>query len=245
MRQIAYKSDIGERRRQFCEKARVHLLICQQRVHRAITEGAAARGQTIYCKPGCSACCSHYVTASLQEAEAIVHFLYENPEQLEQFLNQWRGWKERTEGEKRFVAVDRLKAGVKNGDGLSFVEFDNAQDIYRRLDIACPFLIENRCIIYPVRPMVCVNLASLTPPENCLSKSKIRPTYVTAPFTVTGPAPLPYFLGSQTRVIVASVPVIVFNLLLNGYLFMKHQLGIEEIEQELLKDPETFEALLK
>lgn len=103
------------------------------------------RGNTIYCRKGCSGCCSLNVHCSFTEILAILPLLSEQiittvasyAKQLQQLAN-------RTTELKSFLRLSRQQLGQ------------------------CPFLDENgSCQIYSVRPLSCRALLSTKEPHYC------------------------------------------------------------------------------
>jgi len=96
-----------------------------------IVEALRTGGVRIDCKSGCSWCCYYQVDALAPEIIAIAAYV------REQFT---------TEG---FNALKlRISESVNAAIGRTPLE-------YRALGKPCPMLVNNRCSIYPVRPIAC------------------------------------------------------------------------------------------
>jgi len=91
-RTIAYKGSVGKLREAFCANyatVKKNIILDIERNHR---QDAASLGKPISCSKGCSACCSLYIAASLQECECIVYYLYHHNETLRNFLRAYDAW---------------------------------------------------------------------------------------------------------------------------------------------------------
>lgn len=127
-------------------------------------------GKTISCKPHCGACCRQMVTISLPEAVKIADYVAEQPPERQQVLRD------------RFAAVVQKLEAVglldKNDPptGRSMVPPpgvppEQASDAlalaYFHLQMPCPFLEEESCSIYEIRPSICREYHVTSPAELC------------------------------------------------------------------------------
>lgn len=110
------------------------------------------------CTPGCSDCCYHPVVITRMEGLIIYTFVIEH--HLEHFfakiLNITRTIEEKL---PKLPSLDNEKL---------VQEFRKK---YFDLRIPCPFLFENKCVIYPVRPTNCVTYLFYGDPSTCKSDS--------------------------------------------------------------------------
>jgi Fe-S-cluster containining protein len=83
------------------------------------------------CRKGCSHCCHQSVMVTAPEVALAAKFLHDNLTEKEVLRLR-----------------DRVAARARQGDGL-----DNHERMDKR--IACAFLMEGTCSIYPVRPLQC------------------------------------------------------------------------------------------
>lgn len=84
------------------------------------------------CKAGCTAyCCRYLIAISPPEAFHVKKFL-ENT----------------STDEKLQIIREKIQSAATSASGLTWKQFINAR-------FSCPFLEQNRCLIYPARPMVC------------------------------------------------------------------------------------------
>ncbi len=124
---------------------------------------ALRNGVTVSCTKGCGACCRQLVPLSPPEAVFIC-------ELVESMAEPKKG-----EIKKRFsIIIDHLrKAGLLDNledpaDPLLY----GAEKEYFLQQIPCPFLENESCGIYEVRPSRCREYLVFTPPENCADPTK-------------------------------------------------------------------------
>jgi len=132
-----------------------------------IAEEAQAAGSPVSCKAGCAACCRQMVPLNLFEAEALMAWLQTLPEER------------RSELEGRFHrALSKLRdAGVidKVLDPQWGREEGFATGVamaYFNAFVACPFLENENCGIYSIRPLACREYMVTSPPELCQDPAK-------------------------------------------------------------------------
>lgn len=123
---------------------------------------AAQAGKSISCRAGCGACCRQLVPVSLFEAEALTAWIGTLPPP------------QRSELERRFhLALSALRdAGVleKVLDHESVLEQEQITQLgidYFHAGVACPFLENESCSIYPIRPLSCREYLVTSPAELC------------------------------------------------------------------------------
>ena len=97
----------------------------------ALWSDLATEAPAYACKKGCSWCCHQSVMVTAAEVLYAAKFLHDNLEESE--VKRLR---------------DHVAARAKQTDGL-----DNDQRMDQR--IACAFLMDDICTIYPVRPLQC------------------------------------------------------------------------------------------
>ncbi|MDF3129461.1 SEC-C metal-binding domain-containing protein [Kiritimatiellaeota bacterium B1221] len=244
VRKDAYRGRVGRERKRWCGK----FLTWKTQRLKKLTEDQRKAQKELECKiscfKGCNHCCSQFVGATLQEAEGIVHWLYDNNEKRKKFIRQYPKWREKVrKHESIFQAV--TEAGSRSfqnrGDKKLRDELLCKSQSYGMLDIKCPFLDDGACMIYPVRPFVCAAHSVTSPPEHCKATSNTPPLALNTEFNPgTPPA---YFRGDEKLTIYAPVPQMVFEILHGGYLYLKHIPGLRGLEAEVLADPEYFKAM--
>lgn len=123
-------------------------------------------GQRVSCRAGCSACCRQLVVVSPVEALA----LSEHVRRLEPATRRKieEGHRRHAQALARRPALVRLLGRFRAAGGyLDAPEADALEKAYWAEQIACPFLIHDRCAVYPARPFACREHLALSPPERC------------------------------------------------------------------------------
>jgi Fe-S-cluster containining protein len=143
-------------------------------------------GRKISCKAGCAACCRQMIPISIFEAEALTVWIRSLPEARQRELEQ------------RFHEVLRKLADAGLIDRLVsedwFAATETSQQmaldyLYQR--VACPFLEDESCSIYPIRPLSCREYAVTSPPEHCYDPATHK----------AAPVPLPlHFARALNRI---------------------------------------------
>jgi Fe-S-cluster containining protein len=171
-RKIAYLGLVGHLREEFCTGFIKKKQDFFEKLHRQQEEAVEAKNEKITCSSGCTHCCHLFVGASVQEAEAIVYYLYRNEEKLAQFLKTYPAWRARVKesGDLFRKQPQENKRTDVNSGGQNLNSKVGDLAAYARLHIPCPFLQDNVCSIYEVRPFVCAGLVVTTPPEWCAPK---------------------------------------------------------------------------
>ena len=236
-RKAAYAGETGRRRRQFCIDYTAYKKTGLAQAETMLKERAAAEGATLSCKKGCSYCCRVYVFATLQEAECISHYLYEHEDALNRFLEAYRGWRRGLGLFERKLArlgqaLARSLAGELSGGEQARFQADIIEYAMRK--VPCPFLAENACSIYEVRPFVCAAVAASTPPDWCSvdSESVGRAKHFKLEFNLENE--MPYFMPTRSPIVFGCMPELVHNILSGGYCFLADVAGLGE--QQRLKD---------
>jgi Fe-S-cluster containining protein len=127
-------------------------------VDQAVRE-VEAKGEHISCRKGCGACCRQLVPITPVEAHRLRDLVNSLPEPR------------RTHVHARFAEARRrlAEAGMleKLEHGLAGEPLRPFGLEYFRQRIACPFLEEESCSIYPDRPMACREYLVTSPAEHC------------------------------------------------------------------------------
>lgn len=123
-------------------------------------------GKSVSCRAGCGACCSQLVPVSRTEAMLVREWVDSRPAEEALAIRE------------RFAsAIDRLRAAglynrLGNRSAAATQESVRALGLdYFKAGCACPFLVEDSCSIYPVRPMKCREYLVTSPAENCREPS--------------------------------------------------------------------------
>jgi Fe-S-cluster containining protein len=122
------------------------------------------------CKEGCDYCCYQSIEVLNWEADLIENYVKNNLtiEILEQVKENHKNW------------IEFYNDNTPDVEILSIKEaFEDFIDVIDNHNLACPFLIDKRCSIYPVRPISCRTHFVQDSPELC-KKNKLRPACQTS-----------------------------------------------------------------
>jgi hypothetical protein len=235
---IAYLGLIGRRRRDFCQKFTEKKTGYLASTRQAQINRAAEKGKVITCQKGCRFCCCAYVEAWLQECEAIVYHLYQNPAKMAAFLQKYPTWRQKVHTGGDLYRQCRSSSATNQGTG----EFDDkSRGDYYQQQIACPFLDEaGSCAIYEVRPYSCAALFSLTPTQYCQPGSAYEAEAYRA-FNVEATRDNAFYYGEFSAPIIAFMPIAVHGLLTQGVRFLSTGgiPGLDNLAREFYSDPEV------
>ena len=170
------KGAYGAWRREHCGKYLKLLARIQQDTHQSLAETLARKGETISCRTGCTHCCFHYVTVPLSHGIVIVDYLYKRKALLKQFVDNFDRWYGK--GYSISERIDRIRIRASSSSiPVEQVMADTRplSETYLDMNISCPFLADNRCLIYDVRPTSCSGYFSVSPPDWCAPVSKRKP----------------------------------------------------------------------
>ena len=141
-----------------------------------VTSQLSQAGLTISCKAGCGACCRQMVPITIFEAEALGVWIRTLPDSRQQELARsfhHALLKLAAAGFIDRMASEKWLAGSESARQLVLEYF------YQRLP--CPFLEDESCSIYPIRPLVCREYLVTSPSEHCADPANLQ----------TAQAPLP------------------------------------------------------
>ena len=245
-RAIAYRGMVGKRREAFCAAYADSKKTTLASMADNLRKEANASGKPISCSRGCSHCCKLFVVASLQECEVIVHHLYNNETALKLFLRNFTRWNERIlRIESAFRRINTLHAKITAGEAseAEIKEFDAQCDTYAQQDIPCPFLADNACAIYEVRPYVCARIVAVTPSEWCRPGHPRQGEAMHLKAQMQFEKDQPYFVPPASDCVFSSMPFLVYRLLYEGYDALSTVPGLEKLKDTAYADPEVQAAL--
>jgi len=113
------------------------------------------------CASGCDACCYQMVSVHTWEEELIAKYIENSmhaktkAQVRKQLIDWWRYL-------KSFLRP------VTRDNPLTLMEVKNIQHRMVWERVMCPFLVERKCSIYPVRPAICRTHVVPDHPEQCL-----------------------------------------------------------------------------
>lgn len=124
------------------------------------------QGKMISCCAGCGACCRQLVPISEPEAFHLARVVEQMPEPRQSLVRQ--RFAEALQVFRQSGLLDRIQRILETAEGSTRAELGLA---YFRHAVACPFLEEESCSIYPDRPLGCREFLVSSPAENCLNPS--------------------------------------------------------------------------
>jgi Fe-S-cluster containining protein len=168
---IEAKENIGSYgawRREFCGKYRELLIQARKNSYNSLVKKLASKGKTISCRKECTYCCFHYVAAPLAHGIVIVDYLYDRKELLKQFIQNYKKWCHKGYDISNSNDHTRTQAFSSSMPINDIIEVTRPFSMrYLEMGIPCPFLVNNICLIYAVRPLPCSGQYSVSPPEWC------------------------------------------------------------------------------
>ncbi len=115
------------------------------------------RGGEVSCRAGCGQCCRQFICVSSVELRSLRRVVAGLPPER------------RRRVEARFAAAEARLREVGLYEALMELGEEGYQTAidYFRLGIDCPFLEDESCSIYPMRPSSCREYLVTSPPEDC------------------------------------------------------------------------------
>ena len=241
---IAYKGRLGRLRYKFCEEFIKEKNCNFTNIVSTQKEYEEINNVTLSCKKNCIKCCTHFIGGSLQECEAIVSFLYSRKKSAEKFIKQYAAWRQIISlNEYLFRATaESYQRMIMSGYKKEVYEHHkHLTQAYLHLDIPCPFLWNRQCLIYEVRPYGCASLFSVEKMVDCTKGCSPL-----SQMSVTSQCPeKSYFYGDNINIILSCVPVMVYQILKGGVVFLSTIPGLKNMEQDFLNDPSVKNILNK
>jgi Fe-S-cluster containining protein len=235
--ETAYQGEIGNKRAVFCEGyiAKKKEILAAMRADQIAT--VTKNGEDISCDRCCTYCCLAYMQASLQECEAIAYYLYQHELILEAFRQKFPVWRQRLREngdifkECGELWQERMKT-ANSEESLRVLR--EAEGRYLEQRIYCPFLADNACSIYEVRPFTCAALIATTPAEYCdLRNHKRAKHYMTSTPCKSDTS---FYFSHLYESVLAFMPLVVQGILENGYRLLALIPGLEGLEETHCSD---------
>ena len=247
-RALAYKGSLGQAREKFCVDYAAAKQDSIQTLEQELRAKAAAADKTISCQKGCNACCNLFVLATLQECDTIVHYLYQHDEALNHFRQSFEPWRQRLSTiDDCFQHLTRLQDRMMTGEASAEErqQYRQEEAVYAAQNLPCPFLKDDTCSIYEVRPYVCAEILSISLPEWCRPEhpSHQEMSYVKAELNLE--LDMPYFAPTQSKITMGSMPFLVFGILEKGWDMLALMPGLNKLKSEAFNDPTMRAALRK
>lgn len=220
------KGSHGSWRNGFCSRYNGLLKKTRQDAFDALETSLSGEGKTISCQAGCTYCCYHYVAVSFAQGIVIVDYLYKRKELLKQFLDNYEEW--RTDGEAIAGEIDRIRIDALSSSKPTqqiMVETRPLSNRYLESNIRCPFLVDDKCSIYEVRPLACSGHHSVSPPEYCAPASQQKPDIRNSVPNNENLVEIIRLAGSQAMLYELTLPVMVYRILTEGSTAIKARIA--------------------
>lgn len=179
IKKIEKKENVGSHgawRREFCKKYLKTLIRLRKNTYHSFVETLTSKGETITCRKGCTYCCFEHVTVPVAHGIVIVDYLYNRKDLLKQFIRNYEKWHHKGHNISDSIDQTRIQASSSSmpiDRALATIGPLSAR--YVDMNIQCPFLVDNRCFIYDVRPLPCSCHYSVSPPDWCAPATPQEP----------------------------------------------------------------------
>ena len=245
-RRTAYLGTLGRRRKAFCITYSEHKKKKLEYISKEQIKTAHSMGKSISCHKGCSFCCDEIIPVRIQESEAIVYYLYQNEIALSGFIKRFPAWYNETIKHQDIL----VKIGQAKNNAL-FYQSDTTDQMIKTVaseaksfweyHIHCPFLINNSCSIYEIRPYVCAGLYSLDPSEYCNPSSEKLPTLYSA-YAHSDDIDMSFWDERLNVIDEEVLPNVVMNTLTSGLKYMSENIpGLGQLYEDFQNDPELHD----
>lgn len=207
----------GAWRRGFCANYREVLTRARDNSYNALVDTLASQGGKITCRKGCTHCCSHYVAVPLAHGIVIVDYLYGRKELLKNFIQNYETWRHKGLALSKSIDSTRTRAFSSSLPIQDIIAVTRPLSMrYLEMGIPCPFLANDACVIYPVRPMPCAGQYSVSPPGWCAPGS---PEHAVIHQLVPGDEDLlelARLAGPHLMTHEITLPILIYRLLTEG-----------------------------
>jgi Fe-S-cluster containining protein len=223
-RRIAYEGARGQQRENFVKRYTAYKKQRLAEIADAQRQAVQSQGKNISCGQGCSYCCHVYVSATLPECEAIVFYLYEHEDALQNFLNNYPEWQQAVRGiEWAYKEIGRIcsRQLAKLDTASERAALTAVLNTYAAQNIPCPFLSKGSCGIYEVRPYVCAGLIATTPREWCRFDHPEQDRAELLKAEVFLDEDRPYLDNPLAKTLLSNLPALINALLCRGWEFLE------------------------
>ncbi len=253
-RAIAYKGAIGRQRKAFCKAYLKYKQTKFIEIEQDLIAQAKAKNSAITCEKGCSACCSLYQEATIQECELIVYYLLHNEKAYSKFLNNYSQWRQRVRqggdifkrAEQHWQQLSTEISQVKHLAQFSEIRKrgserdERIRKDYEKQVIPCPFLDNQFCSIYEVRPYVCAGHATITPKEWCDPLSSVHTQVIELhyePLQIM--EQVEFYYKNLGGPVFTFTPIVVYEILKGGFSYLSRLPVFADLVKAVLDDNET------
>ena len=138
-------------------------------------------GDTIACRANCSQCCRYLVPLTIPEAVRLTEEVTTMPQWKRRFVNERslltaRGILELT---PKYTLEKFTNTRPESGCNL-----EDVSDWYSSINLPCPFLLNDLCMIYEQRPIACREHLVIGSASNCKSNSTNQTQLVQMPISI-------------------------------------------------------------
>lgn len=220
----------GSWRNGFCNRYNGLLEKTRQNAFDSLENSLSAEGKTISCRSGCTYCCYHYVAVSFAQGIVIVDYLYKRKGLLKQFLNNYETW--RINGVSMTDEIDRIRIHALASSIPTHQIMEDTRDLSRRYFktyIRCPFLVDDKCSIYSVRPLACSGHHSVSQPDCCAPAAQLKPDIRNSIPDQENYIEIIRLAGSQLVLYELTLPTMVYRILNEGSAAIKTQIAHYEL----------------
>ncbi len=217
---IEAKENIGSYgvwRREFCTRYRELLIQARDKSYDSLEKKLTSTGKTISCIKECTHCCFHYVAVPLAHGIVIVDYLYNAKGLLNQFIHNYNKW--RPKGYDISISNDQIRTQAFSSSMPihDIIEVTRPLSMrYLEMGIPCPFLVNNTCSIYAVRPLPCSGQYSVSPPDWCAPASEKKAEIHQLVPDDEDLMKMLQLAGPQLMVYEVTLPIMIYKLLTEG-----------------------------
>ena len=126
-----------------------------------------AAGRSVTCRKGCGMCCRQLVPVTEMEANWLMALVETFPTARRAFVRS------RFETAATKLSETGRRDTVMNAWALDRAPLRRLAVEYFRLGIACPFLRDEQCSIYPERPLACREYLVTSPAQDCETLGRV------------------------------------------------------------------------
>lgn len=217
---IEAKENIGSYgawRREFCGKYRELLIRARNNSYNSLMKTLTSKGETISCRKACTYCCFHYVAVPLAHGMVIVDYLYSRRKLLKQFIDNYENWHHKGYHISNMIDQTRTQAFSSSMSIDEIIAVTRPLSMrYLEANIPCPFLVNNACLIYAVRPLPCSGQYSVSPPGWCNHASGEKPVIHQLVPDDEDLLKILQLAGAQLIVSEVTLPIMIYKLLTEG-----------------------------
>lgn len=172
---------------------------------------------------------------------------YRKPKILEAFLQKYPKWRQEVRAKGDLYKQCRSSLGMDDAPEDAQVLMQSADKHtknYYQQNISCPFLNDDLCLIYEVRPYSCAALFAFTPTHYCRPDSAATPDALRA-FSVEVINDRSFYYGRLEKPVISFMPIAVYEIIKIGIYYLSRSgiPGLDNLEYEFYADTEVVSTL--